>query len=85
MFQQFISWKLDSVGGLHPTAESYLILHRFGGVSAELTIAIEHLFISFRTLYISTALSFIRDLGQRLQVKTNIQQAHKNPNSFEDN
>ena len=30
---QFINWKLEHVG-MNPTAESYLLLHRFGSVSA---------------------------------------------------
>ena len=29
---QVIRWKLDSIG-MNPTAESYLLLHRFGTVS----------------------------------------------------
>ena len=32
-YLQVINWKLATVG-MNPTAESYLILHRFGSVSA---------------------------------------------------
>jgi len=54
MSEQVIRWKLDSIG-MNPTAESYLLLHRFGTVSITgiLRTITEYICVELRATHIA--------------------------------